>query len=143
VRKLTRHDNTDVVKEAKKIYHKWKHFFTERSKLKRIEVKYDAKTESLRAKARKHLATALGVQVNKTIVFQIDEWNGLPFIIHRLSFYFKWYITCCGGSRIWGKSEFQRCFPSSKIPPLPHSTDTKIDLSRDQWLCGCAQSNRP
>ena len=43
---------------------KWKDFFVERSKLKPVEVKYDAKTETLRSKAKRHLASALGLEVS-------------------------------------------------------------------------------
>ncbi|XP_064627436.1 transcription elongation factor A N-terminal and central domain-containing protein 2-like [Lineus longissimus] len=73
VRKLVRHDDEDVAKQAKAIYHKWKNFYAERSKLKPIEVKYDAKTESLRIKARKHLAIALGVQETHNLVTGIEK----------------------------------------------------------------------
>ncbi|XP_069126127.1 transcription elongation factor A N-terminal and central domain-containing protein 2-like [Argopecten irradians] len=80
VNKLRQHEDSNVRKEARKVYIKWKSHFEEFQDRQQIEVKCDAKTERLRSSGQRLLSESLGVKEDST----------LPEVIERETFhYFK------------------------------------------------------
>ncbi|XP_060082555.1 transcription elongation factor A N-terminal and central domain-containing protein 2-like [Ylistrum balloti] len=78
VNKLRQHEDSNVRREAKKVYIKWKSHFEDFQDRQQIEVKCDAKTERLRSSGQRLLLESLGVK----------EDSNLPEVIERDTFHF-------------------------------------------------------
>nr|XP_033772035.1 transcription elongation factor A N-terminal and central domain-containing protein 2 [Geotrypetes seraphini] len=73
VNKIRKHSDQEVAGLAKEVYAQWKTFHAENANKPSIEVRSDAKSESLRISARKLLSDAVELEVDHPLVENIER----------------------------------------------------------------------